>query len=852
MNYSPYPKKDASDENWPLPNYNKKQFLQEAKQYLTIYHKDKKTSDNEYQIRLKEIEEEIKTKQLATYTTDELRYGAQLAWRNAARCINRLYWQTLEIIDKREVKTNDAMFEVICQHLRSSFNGGKLKATVLFLPQNARLWSSQYLRFACYEQTDGTLLGDPANRELTRLAMKIGWSKPESERTEWDVLPVIVHCNPEDDPSWYELPEDCRPIVKLCHPDPKYDRAIRQLGLRWFAQPFVADKAIEIGGVVFKCVPFSGWSMETEIGRNLCDVQRYNVIPKLAHIMDFDVTLAASSQLNIDRIYVEVNAAVLHSFQKVQISIVDHHTAAAGFQKFLKEDTAARGNTPADWVWIVPPISSGMSPAFHQEMMNYLMKPSILDQTEPWIPYFERLRKKQTFKVKLRMKNNWELVGNVLNPLFGMLLSRVKKRNCVAVLYASTTGTAESYAKQTVSRLFKEGYRAELYELDKFSFSNTDKTPKLLFIITSTFGRGNAPANGLQTEQWMEEINQNLIEPEDKDIGQANRELRNSCSHFVYAVCAIGSKAYEDFCEFGVCLDKTLESLGATRLHTVATCDALSDQYKTFCKWETGAILALKQALPVKQASPHKTDTLNDEENRSNDLESSSENAELPDAEGAEGMIELRFYDDLCVSREDVGPYTKTNPLEATVLMNNELVKKTENGNKGRSSSSKNQHSVRQIELEIKDMPYLAGDHVYIFPENPNSDVEKVIKRCGMKLDDLDLDRPCSLSVISNGTFQSLRELISKYVDLVTPSLPNVLESLVRYVSDEGERKKIMQLIENNEVYSEWSVNRSTVNEVLEEFKSVEIKLHELIQVANLHAFNLLYFSKVIFKLIIF
>ena len=832
MNYSPYPKKDASDENWPLPNYTKDQFLQEAKQYLTTYHNDKKTPKDEYNVRLKEIEDEIKTKQSATYTTDELRYGTQLAWRNAARCINRLYWQTLEITDRRDVKTNDAMFDAVCHHIRSSFNGGKLLATVLVLPQNARLWSSQYLRFACYEQTDGTLLGDPANRELTRIAMKIGWSKPETERTEWDVLPVIVQCNPEEDPSWYELPVDCRPIVELSHPDPKYEQATRQLGLQWFAQPFVADKAIEIGGVVFKCVPFSGWFMETEIGRDLCDVQRYNSIPKLAQIMDLDVTLAASSQLNIDRIYVEVNAAVLHSFQQAQVSIVDHHTAAAGFQKFLKEDTVARGNTPADWVWIVPPISSGMSPAFHQEMMNYLVKPCILDQTEPWVPYFERLRKNPAVIDEPGKKNNWALVKNAFKP-FEMLISRINKRTCVTVLYASTTGTAESYAKQTVSRLFKEGYKAELSELDKFSFPDADKTTQLLLIITSTFGRGNAPANGLKTEQWMEENNQSLVESQEKSFGQLNCELKNSCSHFVYAVCAIGSKAYEDFCEFGVCLDQTLENLGSTRLLRVATCDALSDQYKSFCRWETEAIGALKQVFPIKQALPAKTNILHDDEKRSNDLVSSSEKDEFPDEEGAQAMIELSFYDNVCARREDVGPYTKTNPLEATVLMNKELVKPAKIENRGHLSSSMNQHSVRQIEIEIKDMPYLAGDHVYIFPENPTSDVEKVIKRCGLKLDDINLDRPCSLNVISNGRFQSMRELISKYVDLVSPSLPNVLECFARYASDEGERKKLRQLIENKEAYLEWSVNRWTVNEVLDEFKSVEIKLHQLIQVIN-------------------
>lgn len=29
-----------------------------------------------------------------------------------------------------------------------------------------------------------------------------------------------------------------------------------------------------------------------------------------------------------------------------------------------------------DWVWVVPPLSSSLTPVFHQEMLNYELKPS--------------------------------------------------------------------------------------------------------------------------------------------------------------------------------------------------------------------------------------------------------------------------------------------------------------------------------------------------------------------------------------------------------------------------------------------------------------------------------------------
>ncbi len=35
-----------------------------------------------------------------------------------------------------------------------------------------------------------------------------------------------------------------------------------------------------------------------------------------------------------------------------------------------------RGGCPAEWIWVVPPISGSLTPVFHQEMVYYTLKPS--------------------------------------------------------------------------------------------------------------------------------------------------------------------------------------------------------------------------------------------------------------------------------------------------------------------------------------------------------------------------------------------------------------------------------------------------------------------------------------------
>lgn len=54
---------------------------------------------------------------------------------------------------------------------------------------------------------------------------------------------------------------------------------------------------------------------------------------------------------------------------------MDHHSAAESFMKYMQNEYRARGGCPADWVWIVPPMSGSITPVFHQEMLNYVLTP---------------------------------------------------------------------------------------------------------------------------------------------------------------------------------------------------------------------------------------------------------------------------------------------------------------------------------------------------------------------------------------------------------------------------------------------------------------------------------------------
>ena len=98
-------------------------------------------------------------------------------------------------------------------------------------------------------------------------------------------------------------------------------------------------------------------------------MQRYNLIEPLGHAMDLD--MSSNTTLWRDVVALELNRAVLESYKEAKVSIVDHYTQAEQFMEHMAAEYKERGGCPADWVWLVPPMSGSLVPTYHQEMLRF-------------------------------------------------------------------------------------------------------------------------------------------------------------------------------------------------------------------------------------------------------------------------------------------------------------------------------------------------------------------------------------------------------------------------------------------------------------------------------------------------
>ncbi|XP_039576696.1 nitric oxide synthase, inducible [Passer montanus] len=744
------------------------------KQYYSSF---KEPKINEQLGRLEAVTKEIETTGTYQLTKEELTFAAKQAWRNAPRCIGRIQWSNLQVFDARDCKTAKEMFEHICHHIQYATNNGNIRSAITVFPPRTdgqhdfRVWNSQLIRYAGYQRPDGSVLGDPASVEFTQLCIELGW-KPKYGR--FDVLPLVLQANGQD-PEIFELPPEIVLQVPMEHP--KYEW-FKELDLRWYALPAVASMLLEVGGLEFTACPFNGWYMGTEIGvRDFCDAQRYNVLKEVGRRMGLETNKLSS--LWKDRAVVEINVAVLHSFQKQNVTIMDHHSASESFLKYMQSEYRARGGCPADWVWIVPPMSGSITPVFHQEMLNYVLTPFYYYQVDAWKTHVwhDETRRPKKKEIKFSILAKAVLFASSL--MRGAVATRAK----VTVMYATETGKSETLASNLCS-LFSCAFSTKILCMDEYNICDLEKET-LLLVVTSTFGNGDAPGNGKTLKDSLLRL----------------KLLRNKIR---YAVFGLGSSMYPDFCGFAHAIDQKLAQLGASQLTPVGEGDELNGQEEAFRSWAVSAFQAACDIFNVR----------------------GRHSIQLPAIYTSEESWDPTNYRLV----QDSQPMDLAKAL-ANIHAKDVIPMKLKFRQNLQSSKSSRVTILVKLHCETnQEVHYLPGEHIGIFPGNQAELVHGIIARVK---DAPPADQTVRLETCIDGGYWAshkkipactLPEALTYLLDITTPPSQQLLRKLSQLVTAEGDKQRLQVLCQSTEEYNKWKFyNSPNVLEVLEEFPSAEV-----------------------------
>uniref|UniRef100_A0A8C4TUR3 Nitric oxide synthase n=1 Tax=Falco tinnunculus TaxID=100819 RepID=A0A8C4TUR3_FALTI len=800
----------------------KEEVLLLAKDFIDQYYSSiKRSGSKAHMERLEEVTKEIEATDTYQLRDTELIYGAKHAWRNAARCVGRIQWSKLQVFDARDCTTAHGMFNYICNHIKYATNKGNLRSAITIFPQRTdskhdfRIWNAQLIRYAGYKQPDGTILGDPANVELTEICIQQGWKAPHGR---FDILPLLLQAN-GNDPELFEIPPELVLEVPIRHPKFEW---FKDLGLKWYGLPAVSNMLLEIGGLEFSACPFSGWYMGTEIGvRDYCDNSRYNILEQVAKKMNLD--MRKTSSLWKDQALVEINIAVLYSFQSDKVTIVDHHSATESFIKHMENEYRCRGGCPADWVWIVPPMSGSITPVFHQEMLNYRLTPSFEYQPDPWNTHiWKGVNGTPTKKRAIGFKKLAKAVKFSAKLMGQAMAKRVK----ATILYATETGKSQVYAK-TLCEIFKHAFDAKVMSMDEYDIVHLEHETMVL-VVTSTFGNGDPPENGeVGHNAGMGDYSRGVSRGQAVGNGEKSYKVRfNSVSSYSdarksssdavpplrrFSVFGLGSRAYPHFCAFARAVDTLLEELGGERILRMGEGDELCGQEESFRTWAKKVFKAACDVFCVG-------DDVNIEK-ANNSLISNDRSwkrskfrltyvAEAPElTQGLYSIHKKRVYAARLITRQNL-----QSPKSSRLTI---FLRLHTNGH--------------------QELQYLPGDHLGVFPGNHEDLVNALIDRLEdappanqlVKVELLEERNTALGSVISNWTDENrvppctIFQAFKYYLDITTPPTPLLLQQFALLATSDKEKKHLQIL---SKEYEEWKWSKNpTIVEVLEEFPSVQM-----------------------------
>ncbi|CAG5925376.1 unnamed protein product [Menidia menidia] len=787
--------------------------------------------------RLEEVTKEIEASGTYQLKDTELIYGAKHAWRNAARCVGRIQWSKLQVFDARDCTTAHGMYNYICNHIKYATNKGNLRSAITIFPQRTdgkhdfRVWNSQLIRYAGYKQPDGQIHGDPANVEFTEICVQLGWKAPKGR---FDVLPLLLQAN-GNDPELFEIPEDLILEVPITHPKFEW---FKELELKWYGLPAVSNMLLEIGGLEFTGCPFSGWYMGTEIGvRDFCDSSRYNILEDVANKMGLDTR--KTSSLWKDQALVEINIAVLHSFQTCKVTIVDHHSATESFMKHMENEFRVRGGCPGDWVWIVPPMSGSITPVFHQEMLNYRLTPSFEYQPDPWNTHvWKGVNGTPTKKRAIGFKKLAKAVKFSAKLMGQAMAKRVK----ATILFATETGKSHDYAK-TLCEIFKHAFDAKVMSMDEYDVVDLEHET-LVLVVTSTFGNGDPPENGEKfgaalmemrhptsntedrksykvrfnsVSSYSDTRKSSSDEPETKINFESTGPLANirrvRSSPMQFSVFGLGSRAYPHFCAFAHAVDTLFEELGGERILRMGEGDELCGQEESFRTWAKKVFKAACDVFCVG-------DDVN--------IEKANDSLISNDRSWKKSKFRLTYTAEAPALTEALYGIHKKKVYGAKMI---------EAQNLQSPKSNRSTISVRLDTNSHDSLRYKPGDHLGIYPGNHEDLVTALIDKLEdappvnqiVKVEFLE-ERNTALGVISNWTNETrippctIYQAFQYFLDITTPPTPVLLQQFAALATNDKEKKKLEVLSKGLQEYEEWKwYNNPTLVEVLEQFPSIQM-----------------------------
>lgn len=345
----------------------------------------------------------------------------------------------------------------------------------------------------------------------------------------------------------------------------------------------------------------------------------------------------------------------------------------------------------------------------------------------------------------------------------------------VVVFWGSQSGTAESFAKRLARELSQRfglaAMPADLSDFDPETISSI-KEDKLAVFILATYGEGDPSDNANQFWDWV-----------------TKTASPSSLSSLRYAAFGLGNSNYLHFNRVVDFIDSALQEAGAQRLLPVEKADdANGDMEEDFCRWKEHLFAFLVSDLGIKEQEQKYEPML------SVVYDTSMEPIDLHRGEPAQPRSK--------------GSTSKTQALAIK---------------HARELFTNSKRNCLHLEIDISEHPelvYKTGDHVGVWPVNPDQEVDRLIRVLGLAGD---RDTPLSINALDPAvkvqlpTPTTVGALFLYYVEICAPVSRDLARAIAEFAPCPEAKSWILELCASRDSYSQFlERNYVTLGRLLE------------------------------------
>lgn len=322
-----------------------------------------------------------------------------------------------------------------------------------------------------------------------------------------------------------------------------------------------------------------------------------------------------------------------------------------------------------------------------------------------------------------------------------------------------------------------------------------------------------------------------------------------------FGVFALGSSAYPNFCAYGKFLDSVLAELGGERVTKLGVGDELCGQEQSFNEWATQVfgqacdVFCLTDDLDMNEVMKRATlkpllwskENVRLEEKEAVELkdQQKTKRVEQGECSAVPGDVRCNVFD----VRLALSKLSNNKKVMHYKMLDREFLHELEHKSGHEANVRQTIRVVLQTDLnqtndehnedsEQRSAYYLPGDHLAVYPENEGSLVAAIIKRLSQsEKSAVAADRPYLVKIRSQNSLDSthngyanghgnddqlwtlhdrlpapvsLREALTRYLDITTPPTQQFLTLLADTADNTKDSEELKHLAKDSTDYETW------------------------------------------------